>query len=76
MKIPVSSRHSVSVCEDALLFSGVSEKGGDLLAAHVLLQNLRLGAQQVDDDQAVDDATETLVDVEASQASAEPELLP
>jgi hypothetical protein len=54
----------VSVCDSALLFSGVGNKGGGLLAAHVFLQKLRLGPQQVDDDQAVDDTAEAFVDVE------------
>jgi len=33
------------------LFSGVANKCGCLLAAHVLLQNLRLGSEQVHHDQ-------------------------
>ena len=52
------------------MFSGVLNKCSGLFPAHVLLQNLRLGSEQVDHDQAVDDAAESLVDVEARQTAA------
>ena len=57
------------------MFSGVLKKCSGLFPPHVLLQNLRLGSEQVDHDQAVDDAAESLVDVEARQTAAALEVL-